>query len=255
MMVSQSGKVKNGEVIQILRNSLAGFTLIELLVVISIIALLMSILMPSLGKAREMGKRVVCLTRQKQLVTACAIYANDYRTTPTEHGYNETRPEAAANDWGHVMVANTATTDVEWVGIGKFYELGYVEDYTFFYCPSRKMDAWIPQLWASPPESLIETPDGFDQRISVASSYILRCDDQIAGKGVDLSKVANKALIADFWYYRTTYPGDHSHKLKGYNCGYADGSAHWIKGVVEDEYGPYHPVHKKGWEEHFDSEF
>ena len=54
-----------------------GFTLIELLVVISIIALLMSILVPSLGKARELGQRTVCLSNLKQLTLAWYLYAGD----------------------------------------------------------------------------------------------------------------------------------------------------------------------------------
>jgi len=54
-----------------------GFTLVELLVVISIIALLMAILLPALNRAREQGKRSVCLNYQKQLTAAWMMYADD----------------------------------------------------------------------------------------------------------------------------------------------------------------------------------
>jgi len=54
-----------------------GFTLIELLVVISIIAMLLSILMPSLQKAKQQAKAVICATNQKSLGTIWALYAND----------------------------------------------------------------------------------------------------------------------------------------------------------------------------------
>jgi len=54
-----------------------GFTLIELLVVISIIALLLSILMPALQLAKEAGKRIVCLNNQKQLSLGWTMYAGE----------------------------------------------------------------------------------------------------------------------------------------------------------------------------------
>ena len=54
-----------------------GFTLIELLVVISIMAMLMSILLPGLNSAREAGKRVVCLSNLRQLTLAWNFYAMD----------------------------------------------------------------------------------------------------------------------------------------------------------------------------------
>ncbi|QNN21506.1 prepilin-type N-terminal cleavage/methylation domain-containing protein [Planctomycetales bacterium ZRK34] len=51
-----------------------AFTLIELLVVVAIIALLIAILLPSLQRAREQAKRVVCMANQAQIVKAMTIY-------------------------------------------------------------------------------------------------------------------------------------------------------------------------------------
>ncbi|MFI4910893.1 MAG: type II secretion system protein [Sedimentisphaeraceae bacterium JB056] len=55
-----------------------GFTLIELLVVISIIAVLMSIMMPALTKAREQAKMIVCRSNLKQLNMAANLWAQDH---------------------------------------------------------------------------------------------------------------------------------------------------------------------------------
>ena len=54
-----------------------AFTLIELLVVISIIALLIAILLPALGAARESARLNQCLSNQKQVVTASIAFAAD----------------------------------------------------------------------------------------------------------------------------------------------------------------------------------
>lgn len=62
------------------RSRLSAFTLIELLVVISIISLLISMLMPSLGRARAQAKSVHCLARLKEFGNALAAYEN------TSHG-------------------------------------------------------------------------------------------------------------------------------------------------------------------------
>jgi prepilin-type N-terminal cleavage/methylation domain-containing protein len=86
-----------------------GFTLIELLVVVAIIALLIAILLPSLGRARELSNRGYCAANLRGIMQSCNIYAADNADTfpALPNGTNGTAYQPSANLGTPGSVADT----------------------------------------------------------------------------------------------------------------------------------------------------
>jgi prepilin-type N-terminal cleavage/methylation domain-containing protein/prepilin-type processing-associated H-X9-DG protein len=89
----------------------SGFTLMEVLVVTTIIALLIGLLIPGLGRARDMARRAKCMTNLRAMGGAMAMYASDNKTyIPRDYHFGSNNPSSApggsspaSNEWGHVF--------------------------------------------------------------------------------------------------------------------------------------------------------
>ncbi len=105
-----------------------AFTLIELLVVVAIIALLVGILLPSLGQARERAKRSACLSNLRQVHLAFYLYAQD-NNDGVPLGYR-----TVSKQFNSMMYSATAG---RWVLFGLLVTGGYEKVPKVMYCPSQ----------------------------------------------------------------------------------------------------------------------
>ncbi|MFH0965318.1 MAG: DUF1559 domain-containing protein [Planctomycetota bacterium] len=87
-----------------------GFTLIELLVVMVIIALLVGLLLPALGRAREEARKTQCRSNLRQIGLAMNMYCNDNKGyTPVIYGWLGGMDGGAVNGYGHAIFRYVGT--------------------------------------------------------------------------------------------------------------------------------------------------
>lgn len=117
-----------------------AFTLVELLVVIGIIALLISILLPALGKARAEARGAVCLSNMRQIYLAMQNYSTEWKgkvkftysefPTTTNPLYDEAGTPLTSRSffWSYKRYQYSATTSKTFVGEGLWKRSGMTGD-------------------------------------------------------------------------------------------------------------------------------
>ena len=126
-----------------------GFTLVELLVVIGIIAILISVLLPTLSKARDSAKRTQCLSNLRTIYQMMKIYEVTYKgATPIGIGANNSATPSLINANNYFLGRTDSGadaypgTDIRYTGIGFLIPANIVKEGEgrIFYCPAFDED-------------------------------------------------------------------------------------------------------------------
>jgi len=114
-----------------------GFTLIELLVVIAIVSILMSIILPVMGRARQQAKNLVCVSNLHSVGKAIHSYALDFNDT-IPYGPKDTLPPTATNFYtvGGNVTSLLSLENGAPVGLGLLLDQYLAEKPKVFFCPA-----------------------------------------------------------------------------------------------------------------------
>jgi prepilin-type N-terminal cleavage/methylation domain-containing protein/prepilin-type processing-associated H-X9-DG protein len=240
------------------RSGSRGFTLVELLVVIGIIALLISILLPTLTKVRETARRTRCASNLRQFVTGAIIMANNNKGYFRLSHRDLTEADADARTYEGLPNPPTTNDHVAWIStwlVDRFKKEGGV-DLSVLACPARlgeTSETWykanatrvrtgyyyLGGRWQAryPYQQLAgEAAPGHQLRtvlrVSEKAKYVLACDTIEKGTSSGLANATQTTgphgrhgLVAS---PSGTTPEPGAIGNQGGNFAYMDGSVQWV---------------------------
>ena len=190
----------------------SGFTLVELLVVIGIIAVLLSILLPTVAGARSSARQTQCMNNLRQWGQAFHMYASQYRGTLPMDGGDGDKPTAPIGKWEDAslwinaippMVASKAYVQLQDDDTSGLRRLAIEGDNSLFVCPDTSNAIGIPgkdtidaggyfMMWGL-------TPTGVPQQRRTFITYAIN-SKMNSGKPVKITSLrpaANVVLMAE----------------------------------------------------------
>lgn len=205
-----------------------AFTLIELLVVISIIALLIAILLPALGAARQSAERIECLSKARQVVISTTAYATDSSSrliipsTQTGAGFESTlgldqEDWEAFQDYGFDLPM--------WQCPGRSYEPNFNPtngkfNHTYQYYGG--VDVWQGSSWGVVEAVGPVTLEDMTREVAVVSDATVQ--------SAPPSWVPDPGSVASNPYWADVVPHGRNEDFSpiGSNHAFGDGSGEWI---------------------------
>jgi prepilin-type N-terminal cleavage/methylation domain-containing protein/prepilin-type processing-associated H-X9-DG protein len=234
-----------------------AFTLVELLVVVGIIAVLISLLLPALNKARHSAKTLSCLSNMRQVYMELRMYANQNRDM-VPIGYIFADRRLSGNMWcatgGNSPLYNGTTQPYQqgaWTCIGWLYYAGFMKNPKIYWDPdtlpgntfSRRTTNfitpggfpiyWPPGNWGTttyPSFSNQSNGVGYRFRPQVGWTDWNPTTATLPKANVPkFTKLKSAALISETMYATSVIQLPHSN---GSNVMYSDGSGTWVPGSV-----------------------
>jgi type II secretory pathway pseudopilin PulG len=225
-----------------------GFTLIDVLVSMTVIAVLIGLLLPSLSSVNEAARRVACQSNVRQIGLGVVMYANDFnghlpvsRFVATGQGLargTDSPEKMVTLRVSRVEVDPASGRDAAWDGLGLLFNTGYVNAPKVFYCPSHRGSnpySDYARLWTSGDG---EINCNFHFRGQGPTSHALINGRVQATSVLWNIDPAQSSLIADAMQIRS----DYNHRV-GVNFFRADLSVHWFDDPTGDLMDTL-PLHK-----------